>query len=138
MVQQVSLLLHRHWKVDSYSTCVRSATTSSGPKRSGGASNGSAQETTFRSPSDLPAQVLPGNLMSPLKNRVVSSPVAWQLYTHPHPSGHSCSLGSFISYATTFLSSHHELTLASDLNFSPLSPIPISPETIADRSRRML
>jgi hypothetical protein len=76
------------------------------------------QVVTPRSSSDLPAQVLPVDLVSPLKHRVVSSPGAWQSRTRP--SGHSSSLEPFFSYATRRLSSHHELTLASDLNFSPL------------------
>jgi hypothetical protein len=58
-------------------------------------------------PSDLHAQVLPGDLMAPLKHRVVSSPVAWHSHTHTRPSGHSRS----------FLS-------------STLSPVLISPENI--------
>jgi hypothetical protein len=41
-------------------------------------------------------QVLLGDLMSPLKHRAVSSPVAWPTYTHTRPSGHSRSLGPFI------------------------------------------
>jgi hypothetical protein len=54
------------------------------------------QGATPRPPSDLHAHVLPGDLMSPLKHRVVSSPVAWQSHTHTRPSGHSRSLGPFI------------------------------------------
>jgi hypothetical protein len=49
-----------------------------------------------RPPSDLHAQVLSSDLMSLLEHRVVSSPVVWPSHTHIRPSGHSCSLGSFI------------------------------------------
>jgi hypothetical protein len=37
-----------------------------------------------RPPSDLHAQVLPSDLMSPLEHRVFSSPVAWPSHTHTH------------------------------------------------------
>jgi hypothetical protein len=54
------------------------------------------QGATPRPPSDLHAQVLPSDLMSPLEHRVVSSRVAWPSHTHTRPSGHSLSLGPFI------------------------------------------
>jgi hypothetical protein len=81
-----------------------------------------------RPPSDLHAQVLSGDLTSPLEHCVFSSPVAWPSHTHTRPSGHSRSPGPFF-YATTRLTSHRELTLDSGLNFSPLlcPSIPISP-----------
>jgi hypothetical protein len=54
------------------------------------------QGATPRPPSNLHVQVLPGDLMSPLKHRVVSSSVAWPSHIHTRPSGHSRSPGPFI------------------------------------------
>jgi hypothetical protein len=54
------------------------------------------QGRTPRPPSDQHAQVVPGDLMSPLEHRVVSSPVAWPLHTLTRPSGYSCSLEPLI------------------------------------------
>jgi hypothetical protein len=82
------------------------------------------QGATPRRPSDLHMQVLPGDLMSPLKHRVVSSPVAWPSHTHTHVRvATRVHLGPLFPHATTRLSSHRELTLASSLN-SSLLPCP--------------
>jgi hypothetical protein len=71
------------------------------------------QGATPRPPSDLHAQVLPGDLMSPLKHCVVSSPVAWP--THIHTQTHvrvatRVHLGPLFYHDRTRLSSHCELT----------------------------
>jgi hypothetical protein len=98
------------------------------------------QGETLRLPSDLHAQILPGNLMSPLEHRVVLNPMAWSSHTHTHTHVRVATrvpLGPFCN-ATTRLSSHRELTLISDLNLSPLHcpRFLFHPKTIADRSRR--
>jgi hypothetical protein len=99
------------------------------------------QGATPRPPSDLHAQVLSGNIMSPLEHRVVSSPVAWPSHTHTHVRvATRVHLGPLFSHATTRLSSHRELTFASDINFSPLhcDRFLLHPKTIADHSSRAL
>jgi hypothetical protein len=77
------------------------------------------QGATPRPSRDLHAQVLPGDLMSPLEHRIVSSPVAWPSHIHTRPSGHSRLPGPF------FLRDHVLPLTANSLSFlvliSPLS-----------------
>jgi hypothetical protein len=94
-------------------------------------------EAIPRLPSDRHAQVLPGDLMSPLAQSVVSRPVEWPSHTHDRVATRN-NLDPY-SYATTRLSYHRELTLVSSLDFSLLlCPSFFHAETTADRFRRAL
>jgi hypothetical protein len=132
MMQQVSPLLHRYCDPPQ-----RIEHLSGGRLHPRGVHH--PQGATPRPPSDLSAHVLPGDLVSPLKHRVVSSPVAWQSRTHTRPSSHLRSPGPFISYATTH-STHRELTLASESNFTPTygCQFLFHSKITANQSRRML
>jgi hypothetical protein len=94
---------------------------------------------TPRLPSDLPAQILPDDLMSPLKLRIVSSPVAWQSQIHTHvrvaTRVHLCPLfptRGRASPLTTNSLAHLNLISVHSHRFL------VHPKTIADRASRAL
>jgi hypothetical protein len=87
------------------------------------------QGATPRPPSDLHAQVLPGDPISPLEHRVVSSPMAWPSHTH------TSEWPLVFTWALYFLTQRRASLLTANLlshliliSLLSMSPVPIAPE----------